>query len=857
MALTSGTRLGVYEVIASIGVGGMGEVFRARDTKLNREVALKVLPDSFASDLDRLARFTREAQTLATLNHPNIAHIHGFEESGGVRAIVMELVEGDDLSQRIARGAIPLDDALPIAKQIAEALEAAHEQGIIHRDLKPANIKVRTDGTVKVLDFGLAKAMEPTGPMSPGVSQPLTITSPAIMTGVGVILGTAAYMAPEQAKGRPTDTRADVWAFGCVLYEMLTGRRAFPGDEVTEVLASVIKSEPDWDALPPNLSPGLRLCLRRSLDKTLKGRLHAVADMRLALEGAFDLPLGEATRAGADAPPGRSWRRSLPWIVAAFLLGGSIAASVVWQLTRPDPPRLTRLAITAPVTQPLATANASQDLAVSPDGANVVYWTGRAGGGVLVVRPLNQLSRVVLQTGNAFGPFVSADSTSVGFSDQSDRTLKRISILGGPPVTICAVQGSVRGASWGADGTIVFGGELGGLWRVSANGGKPEQITKVDSTRGEASHSWPNTLPGGRAVLFTVVFVTGGIETAQIALLNLDTGQQRMLIPGGSYPRYAPTGHLVYALGGTLRAVGFDLERLEVTTQAIPVLEGVVTKPTGAADFAFAADGTLVYIPGSGDRESQRTVVWVDQAGREEPVPGLSASNYQSVQFSPDGAYLAIDPGQPRDIWTYDIARGTRTKIRRTRPTTSTTLDTGWAADRVHVESRRSAGVVFTTGRRQRRRRAAVSRHRRDGPHPGRYVVARWHEAPLLRNRHQRRDNGRRPQVRATHTSQFADGVPTMSPDGRWLAYISNRSGPFEVYVERYPQLGDRKQLSRDGGWAPRWSPDGHTLYYLSLDGTRVFSVPVSIQSQLTAGVAKLLFEGTFPLTGPAPDRST
>jgi hypothetical protein len=335
---------------------------------------------------------------------------------------------------------------------------------------------------------------------------------------------------------------------------------------VTEVLASVIKSEPNWDALPSNMSPGLRICLRRSLDKTLRGRLHAIGDMRLALEGAFDRPLAEAAGAGVAAQPGRAWRRSLPWIVAAFLLGGSTAAAVVWQLTRPDPPLVTRLAITAPTTQPLAVANSSQDLAVSPDGANLVYWTGRTGAGVLVVRPLNQLSRVVLQTGNAFGPFVSADSKWVGFSDQSDRTLKKISILGGPSFTICSVQGLVRGASWGADGAIIFGGALGGLWRVAENGGEPEQITKVNSPRGEQSHSWPDTLPGGRAVLFTIVLATGGVETAQtqIALLNLATGQQRILIPGGSYPRYVPTGHLVYTIDGTLRAVGFDRERLGI-----------------------------------------------------------------------------------------------------------------------------------------------------------------------------------------------------------------------------------------------------------------------------------------------------
>ena len=382
MPLSAGTRLGPYEILSALGAGGMGEVYRARDTKLDRAVAIKILPDAFAADPDRLARFRREAKTLASLNHPNIGGIHGLEEAQGVTAIVMELVEGEDLAQRIARGAIPLDEALPIARQIADALEAAHEQGIVHRDLKPANIKLRPDGAVKVLDFGLAKAMEPAPGSSQSVSMSPTITTPA-MTQAGMILGTAAYMSPEQAKGRPADTRSDVWALGCVLYEMFTGRRAFPGDDVAEVLASVIKSDPDWNALPSNLSPGLRVCLGRSLDKTPKNRLHAVADLRLAMEGAFDVSVGTAVGASGTAPPGRAWRRSLPWMLAGFVVGGSLAAAIVWRLTRPEPLRVTRLAVTASATQPFAVANSSHDLVISPDGANIVYWTGSAGAGAL------------------------------------------------------------------------------------------------------------------------------------------------------------------------------------------------------------------------------------------------------------------------------------------------------------------------------------------------------------------------------------------------------------------------------------------------------------------------------------------
>jgi serine/threonine-protein kinase len=842
MALSAGTRLGPYEIQSAIGAGGMGEVYRARDATLNRDVALKVLPEAFMLDPDRLARFKREAQVLASLNHPHIAAIHGLEEANGVLALVLELVEGETLADRITAGPVPLDEALPIARQITEALEAAHEQGIIHRDLKPANIKLRPDGTVKVLDFGLAKALEPAG-ISPSVSQSPTITTPA-MTQAGVILGTAAYMSPEQAKGRPADTRSDVWALGCVLYEMVTGRRAFPGDDLAEVLASVIKSEPDWDALPSDVSPGLRVCLRRSLDKTPKNRLHAVADLRLAMEGAFDLSLGAAAGVGVLAPPGRNWRRSWPWMLAAFVLGGSTAAAIVWWVTRPEPPRVTRLAVTASATQPLAVANSSHDLVISPDGANIVYWTGSAGAGALTVRPLNQLSRVVLPTRNASGPFVSPDSAWVGFFEES--SLKKVPILGGTPVTICSVQGPgpVRGASWGLDGTIVFGGARGSLWRVAASGGEPAQITKVDATPGGRRHSWPVFLPGARAVLFTIVPAADGFEsgeTAQIALLNLDTGEQRMLIPHGSYPRYAPTGHLVYAVDGALRGAGFDLKRLEVTTSPVPLLEGVITKESGAANFSVADDGTLVYLPGR-PADSQRTIVWVDRGGREEPLPGLPAGNHQSVRLSPDGTRLAIDPGQPRDIWTYDIARQTTTRI-----TADPADDQGplWTPD--------GQRIVFTSNRGGR---PELYSQKSDGSGAAERLFPITDGTESIQAHTWTRDGTAllvggigavtMADRKFERLSQIRGGAPALSPDGRWLAYMSTMSGQSEIYVERFPQLGDRQKMSANGGVKPRWSPDGRALYYISADGRSLFSVPVSIGSQLTAGVAKRLFEGTF-----------
>ena len=398
MPLSAGTRLGPYEILSALGAGGMGEVYRARDTKLDRAVAIKILPEAFAADTERIARFQREAKTLASLNHPNIAHIHGLEESNGVRALVMELVEGEDLAQRIARGAIPVDEALPIAKQMADALEAAHEQGIIHRDLKPANIKVRPDGTVKVLDFGLAKAMEPTGVASPSVSQSPTITTPA-MTQAGMILGTAAYMSPEQARGKPVDKRADIWAFGCVLYEMLTGQRAFDGQGVSETLARVIEREPDWARLPATLSPALRTYIRRCLQKDPRQRVQAIGDVRLALEGAFETAVPQTAAPAVVA----QWRRVALVGVAAIIASGAIIGTLVWVAMRRAnlPPRVSRLQVTPSGTAALNINWNDRDLAITPDGSRLIYVGNR--GTQIFVRALDALSPVAVFTGGRTG----------------------------------------------------------------------------------------------------------------------------------------------------------------------------------------------------------------------------------------------------------------------------------------------------------------------------------------------------------------------------------------------------------------------------------------------------------------------
>ena len=560
MALNVGSRLGHYDVTALIGEGGMGLVYQATDTKLNRQVALKILPEAFAADPDRLARFKREAQILASLNHPNIAAIYGIEEAEGTRALVLELVEGPTLADRISQGPIPLDEALPIAKQIAEALEAAHEQGVIHRDLKPANVKVKHDGTVKVLDFGLAKALDPSPDADPSQSPTLT----AAATQMGVIMGTAAYMSPEQASGQPTDKRSDIWSFGVVLFEMLTGQRIFAGETVSHVLGAVLQVEPAWDALPTATPQPLRRLLRRCLEKDQKRRLRDVGEAGAHLEEAAAAPSSvEPSVVPAVAPRTGGCRRAVPF-VGALIVTSLLTGLAVWIVMQPEPPRIARFAISPDDAPSLFIAQASPDVAISPDGEHIAYLTGSVGLGAerLHVRPLDQLeSETLVAEGELNSPFFAPDGESVGFYDRSVQppVLKRVSVRGGPPATICDLQGDLRGASWGADGTIVFASaELAsGLWSVAAVGGEPEQLTTPDTSAGELDHYWPEVLPGGEAVLFSVLRTS--VEDSEIAVLSLTTGEQKAVIRGGAFPRYSPTGHLVYGVQGNLWAVRFDL----------------------------------------------------------------------------------------------------------------------------------------------------------------------------------------------------------------------------------------------------------------------------------------------------------
>ena len=815
-----------------------GEVYRARDTTLGRDVAIKVLPEDFSADAERLARFRREAQVLASLNHPNIAAIYGTEQN----ALILELVEGPTLAERIAQGPIPLEEAIAIARQIAEALEAAHEAGIIHRDLKPPNVKVQEDGTVKVLDFGLAKAIE--GEAKGDSSESPTLTGAA--TRAGVILGTAAYMSPEQAKGKKVDKRADVWAFGAVLYEMLTGKRPFVGEDISDTLAAVLRAEPEWDALPTDLSPTLRTYLTRCLEKDPKQRVPDIGVVRLAMDGAFDVA-AESSDAGAE-PPARS-RPAIGIALAMALTFGALIGTAVWIL-KPEPPRpLTRFVVNAP-SQPPSIASPGVDVAITPDGTRLVYRAGDDN--ELWVRAVDELEGAPL-TGlgrNPGSPFLSPDGNWVGYFEGGN-ALRKVSINGGPPVTICELPGGAwGGASWGLDDEIVFAtGETSGLQLVAAGGGEPQRLTDAAS---DVDHLWPEILPGGEAVLFTI---KEGQNVGDIALVSLDSGETRVLVPGGSNPRYVPTGHIVYGSRGTIRAVGFDLDRLEVTSDPIPVLERVSTKFSGATNIGISQNGSLFYVRGPEYAAVERTLVWVDRAGREEPLSAEPRA-YAYPRISPDGSRVALDVrDQEQDIWIWDFARETLTRL-TFHP--GPNLYPTWSPDGLQV-------VFGLNGNPNSLLRKAA-----DGtgsvelldestsnflpqtfsPDGTQLVFAELNTGGGGFNigvRAMDAEGTSKPLL----ATEFDEMNAELSPDGAWLAYQSNASGRFEIYVRPFPNVEEgRWQISSGGGAKPLWAPDGRELFYLSSDG-RLMAVPVATDP-FAPGNPEVVFEQTYIASGGA-----
>jgi len=830
-----GTTINHYQILEKIGQGGMGEVYRAKDTSLDREVAIKVLPEQFTQDPQRLARFEREAKLLASLNHPNIAAIYSFEHADDIHFLVLELVEGQTLAERVAKGPLPVEKALEVCRQIAEGVEAAHEKGVIHRDLKPANVKITPEGQVKILDFGLAKAFEAETPVT-DISQSPTLTEE--MTRAGVILGTAAYMSPEQAKGKPVDKRTDVFAFGCVLYELLTAKRAFEGETITETLAKILEGEPNWDVLPETLPSIIRFVLSRCFEKDPGRRLQHIDGARILIEEALT---GSTTISPIGLVRPTFWRRAIPWSTTLLM---AVAAGVgFWILTRPLPQPLTKLTIHSPAEAPLSDEVSSQ-LAISPDGRKIVYQAQLSSGVQLFLRHLDDVTVTPLAgTQGARNPFFSPDGQSVGFVAAGQ--LRRVPIMGGAPIALWDMEEIVgeasRGASWFED-TIVFGTiGGGGLYRVSADGGEPESLAVPDPEKGESNYQFPQVLPGGKAVLFSI---SGG-DSWQTAVLSLETGEKKIILEEAKQAGYASTGHIVYELPGTgnLMGVPFDLARLEATGGPVSILEGVRQDRDYTVDYTFSSDGTLVYIP---RQTNVQSLVWVDREGTESVITQEEVS-FGSPRISPNGKQvaLAIAGEDVQNIWIYDFEGESLRRL---------TFEGGY----VETWSPDGKWIIFQSGRELR----ALYRQLADGSGPIEQLTDPTPTSQMPQSLtpdgsvltfDQGNDiwvlpmDGNR-EPRPFITSPHFEGRAKFSPDGKWVAYVSDELGPLHVYVSPYPEPDVRWLVSgEEGGAEAVWSPDGKELFYRSGDQMMV----VSVQTQPTFRFSRpeVLFEGSYVTT--------
>ncbi|MGH9253822.1 MAG: protein kinase domain-containing protein [Vicinamibacterales bacterium] len=866
MSLAAGSRVGPYEITGSLGAGGMGEVYRARDARLERDVAIKLLPEAFAHDPDRLARFEREAKTLAALNHPNIGSIYGIEEAPGIRALILELVEGPTLADRIVEGPTPLDEALPIARQVAEAVEAAHDKGVIHRDLKPANIKLRPDGVVKVLDFGLAKALEGgrgsrSGPAgvdpADALSQSPTMTSPAMMTGIGVILGTAAYMAPEQARGRVVDRRADVWAFGCVLYEMLTGTRVFGGDDVTDTIAAVVRAEPDWNKLPPDTPASIRRLLRRCLHKDVRERLPDIGSARLEIKDAQIDP-GEPpvpTLPAAAAVSVTSRRKRVAWTSALVLLTVAAATLGVWYWREsavvPEPEM--RVEISTPRT------NDPRSFALSPDGRHLVFVAiGEDGQSRLWLRPLSAVSaRELAGTEGAAYPFWSPDSRSVAFF-AADK-LKRIDIAGGPPQIITDASAG-RGGTWNSDGVILFASfeqfEQGGngLFRVAASGGERMMITKP---RAGTDHRFPHFLPDGRRFLFFVRALTGGtgpastedaLAEAGIYLGALESEETHRLISADTVGVYLRGDWLLFVRDGTLLVQRLDLSRQQLAGDPITLAENVHyeggTLNVGA--FSVSASGTVAYRTGGSVR---RQLTWFDRSGKSVGTMGAVDENgLGPVELAPDGRRVAthrIILGN-NDVWVVDSARTTRFTFDR-----NDDYYPIWSPDGQQIvlgSDRSGAEELYrqpsSGGGREEQLMELPPGFKipMDFSPDGRFLMFQLFDPKTFSDLWILPFQGGGKPSPFVNTN-FDERSSQFSPDGRWVSYVSSESGRNEVYARPFRGSGGQWQISIDGGVQPRWAPNGKELYYIAPDAS-LMAVPVVVTGDaIEPGTPVVLFQ--------------
>jgi Tol biopolymer transport system component len=851
-----GKTLGHYQITSQLGKGGMGEVYRAKDQRLGRDVAIKVLPEEFANDADRVARFQREAKLLASLNHPNIAAIYGLEESGGTNFLVLEIVEGDTLADQIKRGPVPVEESLKLALQIAEALEAAHEKGMIHRDLKPANIKVTPEGKVKVLDFGLAKALAgEQGDLN--LSNSPTLTNAA--TQQGVILGTAAYMSPEQARGKAVDKRADIWAFGCVIYEMLTGRQTWSGATVTDIIAAALAKDPDFTKLPPKLHPRIRELLHRCLQKDPTERFRDVGDVRVEIRQVLADPRGMLAQSVAAAEPRTKLQTILLWVAA--ILGIISVGAAIWYLKPtppPEPKRVIRFDYELPAGQQFIKSDFGAivyQFAVSADGSRFAYSTTEG----LYLRSVESLNaRLIAGTDkNSVEPFFSPDGQWLGYFSISEQKLKKTAIGGGAPIVLCDTDGVAGAASWNADNTIVYADTTRGIMRVPANGGTPEAIIKgsIANFAKEGFPFFPQMLPDMKTLLFTNV-VRRGVTDYQVVVQSLNSGEQKVLFKGGYGARYLPTGHIVYTLlnnsVNNLFAVPFNLAKLEVTGGPVSILEGV----TG---FDFSESGTLVYVSqpavaagATSATSSGSTLVWVDRQGKEESL-GAAPDAYQSLKISPDGTKVALTiTAGNQDIWIWDIPHKTPTKLTFDKAADASPI---WTPDgkRIIFYSNRGGslgGVYWKSADGIGEDELLASKpdrllfpwsFSRDGKT---LALMELSLASLGADIGILSMEGKR-EMKELLQEKNNESEPQISPDGRYVAYQSDESGKGEIYVRSFPDVNKGKwQVSRNGGGSPLWSPDGRELFYRSGDET--MAVGIETEPTFKRGNPKNLFRGTY-----------
>ncbi|HEX5045979.1 MAG TPA: protein kinase [Gammaproteobacteria bacterium] len=841
MPFSPGTRFGSYEVAALIGVGGMGEVYRAADTKLKRGVAIKVLPPSFASDADWLARFQREAETLAALNHQNIAHVYGLERVDGTMGLVMELVDGPTIADRIAQGRIPLAESLSIAAQIADALDAAHERGIVHRDLKPANIKLRADGAVKVLDFGIAKLLAP-APATSG-PQPTQVANTPTMTQLGMILGTAAYMSPEQARGKPVDKRTDVWAFGCVLYEMLTGKAAFGGEDVTETIGRVLEREADMRALPADVPSAVRQTLAVCLQKDAKKRVRDIGDVKLALAGAFEPRVGGASRAAAEP---RGWRRAaLP--AATFAGGAAAVVLAAWQWWAvPQAPVVTRLSI------PIVVADNPPVVGISRDGARLAYWPGDSPSiqvrdlGAFTPRALLNAVPADVNTGVG-GHCFSPDGAWIAFSADGGRAIKKASLAGGAAIPLAQGINGVELCDWADDGNVYFDSNAG-IMRVPALTGRAEVVLATQPERGEAFLKGPQLLPGGKSLLLNAVTGTG----SRVEVLDLATGSRKTVLEGVGAVYFSSRGrggYLLYGLNGSLFAAPFDLARFEKGEPRLVADDFAGLRSLTSA--AVSRSGTLAYVSG---RElagiaGRGELIEMDRAGTTSVLP-VAPRNYVNVELAPDGkraAFAVVASGPPllSDLWTYDLSGD------QPVPATFGGVNYGglWTADGraligAHLDSSNPGAPLQIQSVPADNSAPPTDLGVRDGDWR-RGTVGPSSLSPDGKTLLIMNDAGSNTDILAVDlgaasgsapgaeprpfvVTGFSETGPAFSPDGRLVAYTSNKSGTREIYVQPYPGPGGQWQVSLGGGRSPRWNPNGRELFYLNGDKLMAAEVETS-----------------------------